>query len=176
MRESATGCRVGTFGLTLLRFHLFPFHRQPGSQVPYESLDESRVAFAPDTAWPVSRYPPCFSQDDHAPRFWCHLVYFDASAIRLHSPLSSPHHVIKCHAFYHNVHHHGHWTAAAYGSLKPPLQGPRGPPSSLAQHDAIRVFLTQVVQTLSADRADESLGVRISSISCEAMRDRTSLP
>jgi hypothetical protein len=27
------------------------------------------------------------------------------------------------HAFYHNVHHHGHWTAAAYGCLKPPLQG-----------------------------------------------------
>src|SRR5262249_49411801 len=37
----------------------------------------------------------------------------------------------------------GHWTVAAYGNLKLPRQGGlKGPPSSLAQHDVIRIFLT----------------------------------
>src|SRR5262249_47187976 len=41
------------------RLHLFPCHRQPGSQVPYESPNEIPAAYTPDTAWSVSRYPPC---------------------------------------------------------------------------------------------------------------------
>ena len=76
-------------------------------------------------------------------------MYFDASsAIRLHSPLSSSHDVIKCHAFYHNVHHHGHWTAAAYGSLKPPPTGRfRGVHPHLSHSMTLfRVFLTQLLQ------------------------------
>src|SRR5215469_15231268 len=77
------------------RLCFFPYHRQPGSQVPYESPDEIHAAYTPDTAWPVSRFPPCFSQGRLAPRFRCHLTAFDASsAVRLHSSLSSPHDVI----------------------------------------------------------------------------------
>src|SRR5258708_1487288 len=37
---------------------LFPWHRQPGSQVPYESPDWSHASCTPDIAWPVSRFPP----------------------------------------------------------------------------------------------------------------------
>ena len=44
------------------RLCLFPWHRRPGSQVPYESPDESHASCTPDTAWPVSRYPPCSSR------------------------------------------------------------------------------------------------------------------
>jgi len=36
---------------------LFPWHRQPGSQVPYESPDWSQASGTPDIAWPVSRFP-----------------------------------------------------------------------------------------------------------------------
>ena len=34
------------------RLRLFPYHHQPGSQVPYESPDEIHAAYTPDTAWP----------------------------------------------------------------------------------------------------------------------------
>ena len=48
------------------RLCLFPCHRQPGSQVPYESPDESHASCTPDTAWPVSRYLPCCSRSKRA--------------------------------------------------------------------------------------------------------------
>jgi len=47
-----------------IHLRLFPCHHRPGSQVPYESLDKSHAFFTPDTAWPVSRSPPCLSQSD----------------------------------------------------------------------------------------------------------------
>jgi hypothetical protein len=37
---------------------LFPWHRRPGSHVPYESLIELRAASMPDAAWAVSGHPP----------------------------------------------------------------------------------------------------------------------
>src|SRR6266478_4834893 len=40
------------------RLCLFPWHRRPGSHVPYESLIELRAASMPDAAWAVSRHPP----------------------------------------------------------------------------------------------------------------------
>ena len=42
---------------------LFPCHRPPGSQVPYESQDWIHASSAPDTARPVSRFPPCCSRN-----------------------------------------------------------------------------------------------------------------
>src|SRR5665647_2165586 len=44
------------------RLCLFPCHRHTGSQVPYESPNESHASYTPDTAWPVSRFPPYFSR------------------------------------------------------------------------------------------------------------------
>jgi hypothetical protein len=44
------------------RLCLFPWHRRPGSQVPYKSPNESHASYTPDTAWPVGRFPPCFSR------------------------------------------------------------------------------------------------------------------
>jgi hypothetical protein len=44
------------------RLCLFPYHRKPSSQVPYESLDWSHASCTPDIAWPVSRYPPSCSR------------------------------------------------------------------------------------------------------------------
>jgi hypothetical protein len=44
------------------RLRLFPCHRQPGSQVPYESLDQIHAPCTPDIAGSVSRFLPCCSQ------------------------------------------------------------------------------------------------------------------
>jgi len=38
--------------------YLFPWHRRTGSQVPYESPNESHASYTPGTAWPVGRFPP----------------------------------------------------------------------------------------------------------------------
>ena len=38
--------------------YLFPWHRRIGSQVPYESPNESHASYTPDTVWPVGRFPP----------------------------------------------------------------------------------------------------------------------
>src|ERR1035437_7107411 len=43
------------------RLCFLPLHRRPGSQVPYESPNESHASYTPDTAWPVGRSPPCSS-------------------------------------------------------------------------------------------------------------------
>ena len=40
------------------RLCLFPWHRQPGSHVPYKSQIELRAAYMPDAAWAVSVHPP----------------------------------------------------------------------------------------------------------------------
>ena len=40
------------------RLCLFPWHRQPGSHVPYKSQIEVRAASMPDAAWAVSGHPP----------------------------------------------------------------------------------------------------------------------
>jgi hypothetical protein len=39
------------------RLRLFPWHRRPGSHVPYQSLIELRAASMPDAAWAVSVHP-----------------------------------------------------------------------------------------------------------------------
>ena len=55
--------------LSASRFHrlcLFPYHRKPGSQVPYESPDWSHASCTPDIAWPVSRFPPDCSRSGEA--------------------------------------------------------------------------------------------------------------
>src|SRR5580704_3252691 len=40
------------------RLDLFPWHRRPGSHVPYKSQIELRAAYMPDAAWAVSVHPP----------------------------------------------------------------------------------------------------------------------
>jgi hypothetical protein len=40
------------------RLRLFPWHRRPGSHVPYKSQIELRAAYMPDAAWAVSVHPP----------------------------------------------------------------------------------------------------------------------
>src|ERR1700687_2716962 len=42
--------------------HLFPWHRRPGSHVPYQSQIELRAAYMPDAAWAVSVHPPSSSR------------------------------------------------------------------------------------------------------------------
>ena len=41
---------------------LFPWHRRPGSHVPYQSLIELRAAYTPDAARSVSGHPPSLSR------------------------------------------------------------------------------------------------------------------
>src|SRR5438445_13311182 len=40
----------------------FPWHRRPGSHVPYKSLIELRAVYMPDAAWAVSGHPPSLSR------------------------------------------------------------------------------------------------------------------
>src|SRR6185295_4910207 len=40
------------------RLGLFPWHRRPGSHVPYKSLVELRAVYMPDVARSVSGHPP----------------------------------------------------------------------------------------------------------------------
>src|SRR6202022_2077921 len=44
------------------RLWLFPWHRRPGSHVPYKSQIELRAASMPDAAWAVSVHPPSLSR------------------------------------------------------------------------------------------------------------------
>src|SRR5262247_1862786 len=44
------------------RLHLFPWHRRPGSHVPYKSQIELRAVYMPDAAWAVSGHPPSLSR------------------------------------------------------------------------------------------------------------------
>src|SRR6202158_3486097 len=58
------------------RLHLFPWHRRPGSHVPYKSLIELRAAYMPDAAWAVSGIPQADPGGRVSPRFWHRLIRF----------------------------------------------------------------------------------------------------
>src|SRR5258708_27748468 len=49
------------------RLRLFPWHRRPGSHVPYKSQIELRAAYMPDAAWAVSVHPPSLSRKKGQP-------------------------------------------------------------------------------------------------------------
>src|SRR5216683_6789811 len=49
------------------RLHLFPWHRRPGSHVPYKSQIELRAAYMPDAAWAVSVHLPSLSREKGQP-------------------------------------------------------------------------------------------------------------
>jgi len=49
------------------RLCFFPWHRRPGSHVPYKSLIELRAAYMPDAAWAVSVHPPSLSREKGQP-------------------------------------------------------------------------------------------------------------
>src|SRR5271157_4287676 len=49
------------------RLCLFPWHRRPGSHVPYKSQIELRAAYMPDAAWAVSGHPPSRSRRQGQP-------------------------------------------------------------------------------------------------------------
>src|ERR1035441_1720727 len=55
---SAPDRSISTFCLAFLRLSIFPLHLRSGSQVPYESLNESHAPYTPDAVWPVHRFPP----------------------------------------------------------------------------------------------------------------------
>jgi hypothetical protein len=46
------------------RLCLFPWHRRPGSHVPYESPNESHASSTPDATWTVSRTPSMLIPED----------------------------------------------------------------------------------------------------------------
>src|SRR6516165_703359 len=75
------GWCIGTFGLMGLPLVPFPYHRQPGSQVPYESPDKGHAFSTPDTTCPVSRYLTCSSRSSvETPVLVSSKVNFDASS------------------------------------------------------------------------------------------------
>src|SRR5215468_4571129 len=58
------------------RLCLFPWHRRPGSHVPYESLVELRAAYMPDAARAVSGIPRTDPGGRVTLRFWHRLNRF----------------------------------------------------------------------------------------------------
>jgi hypothetical protein len=90
------------------RLRLFPWHRRPGSQVPYESPNESHASYTPDTTWPVGRFPPRSSWNKGtAPVSMSHEGFDASSEVRLRSSLSSIPDGINVPPFDHDVHHRG---------------------------------------------------------------------
>ena len=79
--------------LRFCRLRLFPYHRQPGSQVPYESPDQIHAPSAPDTAWLVGRSPAILLPGPRVnPGFDVVLVLFRCFTQRFAcAHLSSPH-------------------------------------------------------------------------------------
>jgi len=51
------------------RLCLFPWHRRPGSHVPYKSQIELRAVYMPDAAWAVSGIPQADPGGRVSPRF-----------------------------------------------------------------------------------------------------------
>ena len=105
----------------VFRLCLFPCHRRTGSQVPHQSQDQSHATCTPDTAWPVTRFPPCSS------RRTCRSPVLMSSVDAISRPhqgftcvrLSGPTHDVIPSRLFRNVHHLRHWATAAYGCLKP---------------------------------------------------------
>ena len=58
------------------RLRLFPWHRRPGSHVPYKSQIELRATSMPDAAWAVSGIPQADPRGMATPRFWHRLIGF----------------------------------------------------------------------------------------------------
>ena len=73
------------------RLRLFPWHRRPGSHVPYKSLVELRATYTPDAARAAFRTAPeLLPEEGSAPGFDIVQSDFDASSVvRLRSPLST---------------------------------------------------------------------------------------
>jgi hypothetical protein len=146
--RSAPARRIATFGLTVgAACAFFACHRRTGSQVPYESPNESHAPSTPDTAWPVGRWPPRSSRNiGKAPvlmsskqismlerRFTC---------VRLSHPYltrSSP-------RLFHDVHRRGFWPKQLMGVWSLLLQSGSEGSSSIsrtAQRRRTGVFMTQ---------------------------------
>src|SRR5215470_18813012 len=89
------------------RLCLFPWHRRPGSHVPYKSPIEVRAAYMPDAAWAVPGIPQADPEAGPAPGFDIAYSPFDTSAaVRLRSPPSTMPDGIMSRLF-RNVHHRG---------------------------------------------------------------------
>src|SRR5450756_1869210 len=64
------------------RLHLFPWHRRPGSHVPYKSPIELRAAYMPDAAWAVSGYIDRGNEPDVVPEDFPHTLRTDCILAR----------------------------------------------------------------------------------------------
>jgi hypothetical protein len=106
------------------RLRLFPWHRRPGSQVPYESPNESHASYTPDTTWPVGRFPPRSSWNKGtAPVSMSHRGFDALSEVCLRSSLSFIPDVINVPPFDHDVHHRGFCPQQLMAVWSLPLQG-----------------------------------------------------
>ena len=86
-----------------------------------EAADQARVAFMPDTAWPISGHPPDSSRDRSHTPVSMSSVFISTRHQRIACPrLPDPH--LTRHACLFHIAHHDRVTAfAACGGLKPPL-------------------------------------------------------
>ena len=99
----------------------FPLSSLARLSIPHESPNGSHAFSTPDTAWPVSRFPPRSSRSSSWTPVLMSTTIFDAlSKVHLRSSLSFIPDAINVAPFNHDVHHPGHCAGAAHGSLKPP--------------------------------------------------------
>jgi hypothetical protein len=109
-----------------------------------EAADRARVAFMPDTAWPISGPPPDSSRDRQDTPVSMSPNAFSTRQQRIAcARLPDPHLTHDLRLFH--IAHHDHVTApAACGGLKPPPAGRlrrANNPSSPAQHRFHKLYL-----------------------------------
>jgi hypothetical protein len=115
---------------------LLPFHAR--------AADRARVAFMPDTAWPISGHPPGSSRNRwHTPVSMSSVAVSTRQQRIACARLPDPHltHLVR---LFHIAHHDRVTTPAACGGLKPPptgrLRRADNPPSP-AQHRFRKLYL-----------------------------------
>jgi hypothetical protein len=110
MGWSAPVRHIAAYGLTVGTACACRLLSPTGSQVPYESPNESHAPSTPDTAWPVGRLPPRSSRNiGKAPVLMSskQISMLERRFTCVH--LSHPYLTRSSPRLFHDVHHRGFW-------------------------------------------------------------------
>jgi hypothetical protein len=109
--RSCTSRHQFLFNCFVPLWHNFPWHHRLGSQVPWESPNESHAFYTPDTAWPVSRFPPHLSRGSGGAPVSMSSEYVSMPLRRFTCARLSHPYLTRFlpRLFNHDVHHRGLW-------------------------------------------------------------------